>query len=128
MKSFTDISQSKTLAKILQFKSADMSYIAIIEDYTHPQKIKEYKLTVKDECFNPRYDIPAWSLAALLEIMPHVNNIRPFNLTKMWEGGEYNREHVKYVCTYYYTHNTESDNPIDACVEMIIYLKEKELI
>ena len=120
MKAFTDIEQSKKLAEILPIESADMRYAPFGD--IHPWVWDgEVKLLEKGS-------IPCWSLAALLEIMPYVNNIRPFNLTKMWEGGENNREHVKYVCTYYYIHSTESDNPIDACVEMIVYLKEKGLI
>ena len=118
MKAYTDIEQSKKLAEILPIESADMCFY-YKDDI--PQLVPFLK-------HNNRFYIPCWSLAALLEIMPYVNNIRPFNLTKMWEGGENNREHVKYVCTYYYIHSTESDNPIDACVEMIVYLKEKGLI
>ena len=114
MKSFTDIEQSKKLAKILQFKSADMSYIAIIEDYTYPQKVKEYKLTVKDECFNPRYDIPAWSLSALLELMPITCILSISNGHYRIASNETN--------TFFH------DNPIDACYEMIVKLNEKELI
>lgn len=138
-KSFTSVEQSKQLAKILPIESADMRY-GYIAPYDYSDRMYDggYDEIPYPKDFlkkNPNFseneydgELPAWSLAALLEIMPHVNNIRPFNLTKMWEGGEYNREHVKYVCTYYYTHNTESDNPIDACVEMIVKLKEKGLI
>jgi hypothetical protein len=139
MKAFTDLEQSKKLAEILPLESADMHYVRKVCDFRgRPVDGKwsepKYGNTNSDyanyivQNFTQYDKLPCWSLAALLEVMPYVNNIRPFNLTKMWEGGEYNREHVKYVCTYYYTHNTESDNPIDACVEMILKLKEKGLM
>lgn len=121
MKAYTDIEQSKKLAEILPIESADMGWY-----YSKNPCAARNQMWIGTKTKGS--DIPAWSLAALLEIMPYVNNIRPFNLTKMWEGGENNREHMKYVCTYYYIHSTESDNPIDACVEMIVYLKEKGLI
>ena len=121
----TSLEQSKKLLELgIDPQTADMIYYWFgsfeLNDEWHELHLGTNRVNDKD--------IPAWSLAALLEIMPYVDNIRPFNLTKMWEGGENNREHVKYVCTYYYIHSTESDNPIDACVEMIVYLKEKGLI
>ena len=131
MKSFTDVEQSKKLAKILPFKSADMTYTAIIEDYTYPQKIKEYKLTIKDECFNPRYDIPAWSLAALLEQLDDEitdEDGNDYNLTIIKEGLQYQ---LYYHDEWYQAEDIETewyDNMIDACYEMIVKLKEKGLI
>lgn len=118
MKSFTDIEQSKKLAKILQFKSADMSYIAIIEDYTHPKKVKEYKLTVKDECFNPRYDIPAWSLSALMELM----NRNCYNVSLNCHGAEWN---IKLDDSEKYKSFTK-DYAVDAAFEMVCWLLEND--
>ena len=132
MKAYTDIEQSKKLAEILPIESADMTYMAIIEDYMYPQKVKEYRLTIKDECFNLKYDIPAWSLAALLDVIPKEVKIKGqmyapclFPITdghwlyKLWyNSNEIIESPIALWC----------DNPLDACYEMIEKLKEKELI
>ena len=113
MRAFTSIEQSKKLAEILPIESADMAYMAIIEDYIYPQKVKEYRLTIKDECFNLKYDIPAWSLAALLEQLEDTAGLaKDYGLWFCYD----NR---KSYCTKHY------DNPVDACYEMIEKLKEK---
>lgn len=122
MKSFTDIEQSKKLAKILPFKSADMAYMAIIEDYMYPQKVKEYRLTIKDECFNSKYDIPAWSLAALLELIQDDIKIEK----TLFDQSDLFTYSILSDTFDYRTY--EHEELIDACVEMIEKLKEKELI
>ena len=59
MKAFTDINQSKKLAEILSNKTSDMYYWCG-EDI----RFGGYKAQDKD------YDIPCWSLAALINILP----------------------------------------------------------
>lgn len=104
MKSFTDIEQSKKLAEILPIESADMRYVPFGD--THPWFI-EGDLIEADA-------VPCWSLAALLNIYPMVVG-RDMDMYCCWQNSKnlYSRHY---------------DNPVDACVEMILKLKEKNLL
>jgi len=120
MKSYTDLEQSKKLAEILPLESADMLYW-MGEYITHSYMEGQHK----DE------QIPIWSLAALISVLPKEVEIDgqryapclfPIQdkwLLKLW----YNSNHtitspIAIFC----------DNLIDACVEMIFKLKEKNLL
>ena len=71
MKSYTDIEQSKVLAKILPIESADMyiyknTFFGALSCFNGTTQVGEYvKLTDKE---NKAY--PCWSLAALLQVLP----------------------------------------------------------
>lgn len=106
MKSYTDIEQSKKLAKILSIESADMYYWCGEE-----LRIGGYK------AMNIDYDIPCWSLAALLGFIPN------YKLSS---------EHNYHTCTAETSFGEETvgwfDSPVDACYEMILKLKELKLL
>lgn len=116
MKSHTDIEQSKKLAEILPAESADMWF--------HPYPNDEYWYDVPnignaDLKYN---QLPCWSLAALLDVLPEAvieNYYAPY-LQK--ENGEYSIAYgnEELLCV--------ADNPIDACYEMIVKLHEKNLL
>ena len=110
MKTYTDLEQSKKLAEILPIESADMFYTSLNRDYPWIW-IDKHLMEVDD--------IPCWSLAALLDIMPHIQEFYP-TVEKIND---------KFVCRYkgsgVWTNGT---NPVDACVEMILKLKEKNLL
>lgn len=121
MKSFTDIEQSKKLAEILARESADMYY-------PNRSDVKiNCALLIELKNGNPliSQEIPAWSLSALLNVMPDRIDDSYF-LTLDKEGKEY--------CCCYEDINGNSfrhefgNNPIDACIEMILKLKEKNLL
>lgn len=100
MKAYTDIEQSKKLAKILPFKSADMYY-------------REWKRDTKDiRIANVgtagELDLPCWSLAALLSVLPEGTR-----LLKSATDDTYHCDCPKGNVDKWY------DNPVDACVEMI---------
>ena len=110
IKSYTDLEQSKKLAEILPLESADMYY-------WHGS----YRLLRVNDGKCEDIDIPAWSLAALLNILPdELEDSHYLTLDK--EGKEY--------CCFYEDCNGNSfrhcfsDNPVDACVQMIIKLSE----
>jgi len=105
MKAYTDIEQSKKLAEFLPFESADMFYTSLNRDYPWIW-IDKHLMEVDD--------IPCWSLAALLEI---IRNNGRYEL-QMWEGG-YVIETGEFITESYF-------NPIDTCVDLITYLKEKD--
>ena len=118
MKSYTDLEQSKKLAEILPLESADMYYYL---DPTPAGNI--YHLVVQRVDFGikslPQYnegDIPCWSLVALLNILPN------YQLQTQDDG-------IGILCSYNGKFNiVTADNPVDACVELIIKLKEQNLI
>ena len=116
MKTFTDIEQSKKLAEFLPLESADMYYFTIIRDYPYSQgKIKTIA-KIMDGSFSSDYDTPCWSLAALLDILPTGKVL-------LHDKGNHG---YKCICnnidSYYF------NNPVDACYEMILKLKEKNLL
>lgn len=112
IKSYTDISQSKTLSKILPIESADMFYREISFGF--------YDLVthLPNKTFFPYpKSIPAWSLSALLNAIP--NGIV---MNKDSQNGKYHFS-SKYIGTY-----VTADNPIDACVAMIEKLNELKIL
>ena len=101
MKAFTNIEQSKKLAEILPIESADM-------------------------CFNDNE--PCWSLAALLDQLEDVICDE--------DGNEYQLRIIKEGVQYYLVYDGMDyaayydtplfDDLVDACVDMILILKEKK--
>lgn len=132
MKSYTDLEQSKILAKILPLESADMHY----PDYYFDGNAKNpcntsYKEAIEDLLhvyINPETKrlLPCWSLAALLGVLPVVNFNTPVLKIKL------NHKYYMELCidslTHKYIITNDYDNPIDACYEMIVKLHEQHLI
>lgn len=113
IKSFTSLEQSKKLAEILPLESADMYYWCA--DH-YPKEDWIIEVGTPDD--NYEY-ICAWSLATLLDALPKIiNNETLFIETSslLW--------HIGYRNIY----TARADNPIDACYEMILKLKEKNLL
>jgi len=99
----TDISQSKKLAKILPIESADMMYV------------KNTNLIPMNGCFDIELDSPAWSVSALMDIIPNCGVVK--------------NELGLYKCECYYPFFTNVHNhAVDACVEIIIKLKKRNLL
>ena len=124
-KAYTDIEQSKKLAEILPLESADMYWWYSGKRY--------YIEAIDDGDFNENSDIRAWSLAALLDVLPNNENIST-NLSK----GGYRISTLEYTNSWFVDYEDEinglnncvasAGNPVDACVEMIMRLKEKGLL
>jgi hypothetical protein len=114
MKSYTDIEQSKKLAEILPIESADMYYVNSDIDKII---IRKWKDEMHDED-----DIPCWSLTALLNILPspHLSNDKLGGGKTGWMVSVYPDNCRHDSCWH--------DNPVDACVGMIIKLKELNLL
>jgi len=131
IKSYTDLEQSRKLAEFLPLESADMCwYLAT----------KGNPKAMFNEGYNGYgdFELPCWSLAALLNVMPQIDEwIIPYGhkydrlfrfepkICKMWEHS--------IMPSYKVTYGNELftdiyDNPVDACVEMILKLKEKNLL
>lgn len=134
MKSYTDLSQSKKLAKILPLESADMIYTPIMD--IDSMSISGFLNIPECYPFNEFKDsdikpLPCWSLAALLELLP---------CEIVFDEDEslilgIHKEDFQYYINYDNTYNGEVyfetllyDDFIDACYEMIIKLHEQKLL
>ena len=109
IKSYTDIEQSKKLAKILPIESADMIYPV---NFDFPFIWIEKPEKDKDT-------IPCWSLAALLEIFPKGYSAI---LSKSFNGKNY------FCIIDGKPIETIADNPVDACMAMIEKLHELKML
>jgi len=142
MKAFTDLEQSKKLAEILSLESADMAWcnnsirgVNYIDEYS----ANLYTVKEMQECFDKALNrwnkfwklIPCWSLAALISIIPQelFDGEYIINITEGCDN--------KWILTYdhhenrnhsYYGLSTSADNLVDACTDIIIKLKEENLI
>lgn len=136
IKSYTDIEQSKKLAKILSIESADMWH----HGFFNPSRMCkiEYNPPAPYHSVTHQWDCPCWSLTALLSVMPKINEwITPYGhkndklfqfeprICKIWEHSII----PSYKVTYDNGLSTDIyDNPVDACYEMIIKLHELNLL
>ena len=117
MKAYTDIEQSKKLAELLPLESADMYFEPSAGFCTEPSEVKFGDIKYA----HPR-SVPCWSLAALLDVLPFPN------LSKDNLGGDKVGWMVSVFpdnCRY---DSCWHDNPIEACIEMIIKLNEQKLL
>ena len=110
IKSFTDLQQSKKLAEILPIESADMHYVLVDSE-------KDLYSAGLDKYIGILPHYPAWSLAALLSVLPkgtNISNPKPINA-------------LGHCCWNQYD-EIYADNPIDACYEMILKLQELKML
>lgn len=125
IKSYTDFFQSKVLTEFLPLESADMwwNFYSVTTDDTTPQIIHLDTPWVGNFNWDNKPDnVPCWSLAALLNVLPEgvIENYYTPNIQK--ENGKYSIAYgnEELLCV--------ADNPIDACVEMILKLHELNLL
>lgn len=124
MKSYSDIEQSKKLAEVLPLESADMYWDYDVQKH-------EYYPMVMDEQFDD-FCIRAWSLAALLNILPckiedDKGHVAPLTIFKRADN------HIRlYYCNVSYDYEDiiidAHDNFVDACVDMIVKLHELNML
>ena len=110
IKACTDLEQSEKLSEILPLESADMCYdgYALDNDGNHPVRLHKP---------DGEYDIPCWSLAALLAILPKGTNISTPNPI----------DTLSYSCWNHYD-EIYASNPVDACVELILKFNELKML
>lgn len=135
MKSYTDLDQSKKLADILPIESADM-FIADVflkEEQRHSYNF-HFLTTWGHKNFDELKErenkfvqfIPCWSLAALLDVLP--NFIGDYGKCLYYDVGGYYCGYMvdgDFILTI---EETNADNQIDACFEMIIKLNEQKIL
>lgn len=115
MKAYTDILQSKKLAKILPLESADMYY-------EWPNKKNVH---FKDDKYSGM-GLSCWSLASLLDVLSNTAH-------SIDEDGSVDLCDYKNIEWSLCLTNTNvglftANNPVDACYQMIIKLHEIEML
>lgn len=141
MKSYTDLEQSKKLAEILPIESADGFWEYHdkwrsegdewegYEDYPRAEPYLEYTRK-KNEWKEDKSDVPCWSLAALLNVIPYTIYKSDNEFYRLGIDKGYNDYAVWYNNNGFTITDLDvtSDNFVDACVEMIIKLHEQKLL
>lgn len=143
IKSYTDLSQSKKLAKILPVESADMYYKTVLPQSPNLHKIPEIGNPIEDlEWYNKGYTLrgkkepltleeyclPCWSLATLLGLIP--KRINDYNVLRIDIS---NSDFAIWYDEIGYGVNNDLPNitaksAVDACYEMILKLHELNLL
>lgn len=123
MKSYTNIPQSKKLAKILPRENADMHYERVYFEGKQSDWFVKLGTPIKSDDI-----IPCWSLAALINALPISIKFKDdeYYLRFMKEYVEYANDEIS--LTGRCLHTTGNDNLVDACYEMILKLKEENLL
>lgn len=117
MKSYVDLNQARKLAEILPLESADMCYI---KGKAHLGFLYEEYKEAGDSVLQD-YE-PCWSLSSLLRVLPQTVRLVGTSKDSYW------------YCECVSANNQEyagfgsADNPVDACVEIIIKLHELNLL
>ena len=127
MKSYTNIEQSQKLAEILPIESADMYYCYGMNIDTKIWSFDDTPTIIDADNQVDVDDIPCWSLAALLNVLPKNLDIGRPVLATNYRGYYW----VSYFDEYMKETNLISkiyNNPIDACYEMIIKLNELKML
>lgn len=131
MKAFTDIEQSRKLAEILPAESADAFY-----DMAEPEKRQVPIIGDPDDYYDMEdWTTPCWSLAALFEgVLPleaeihkQTDGHKIYYYVEVYTKEIYmklKRMNKAEICLSTERH----ENLVDACVEMIFTLKEKDLL
>ena len=126
MKAYTDLEQSKKLSEFLPLETADMYWEY---DFTeHECVIKVMDKHFDDTC------IPAWSLSALLELIPpylgEFSEGIDFEFSKSMNGKWYSARYIQLNDDKAITFNkvVTGDTAVDAAFEMVVWLKENNKI
>lgn len=128
IRSYTTIEQSKKLAEILPLESADMHWQDASKEYENPYGIydRNFRLVAgnSSKIINNKHDfrkgfiLPAWSLAALLGVLPEIQGGKPIIAL---DDNYITYPHMSDL-------HTKADNLVDACVAMIELLHEQKLL
>ena len=110
MKAYTDIEQSKVLAEFLPLESADMGLY-----YSRNPNAARNQMWVGTKTENA--DIPCWSLAALLNVLP-----KGTRLLKSATDDIYHCDCPKCNIDEWF------NSSVDAAFKMIVWLKENKKI
>lgn len=132
---YTSIEQSKKLLELgLSPKSADMEYkcVGFTMHTNRPTDEFKYKLMPKevDIPHKAKYDIPCWSVGALLELMPLPRlekDVFPISEQKNFEE-KFGWECITYGDNAMSLCEQWSSTKIDVCYKMVVWLLENNYI
>lgn len=129
IKSFTSLEQSKKLAEFLPLESADFMWEYKPDKETYWDK----PTMIPIDSYIFVNDIPCWSLAALLNVLPNNEYIITTVSRGSWQIEPINYLPNTWWCEYEDNEsltelNVSADNPVDACVEMIEKLHELKML
>ena len=126
MKAYTDIAQSKRLSEILPPESADMWYSYYGNSKYNPTIAYKGEQWFLCQTRNSSHsDIPAWSLAALLNILP----VSIYDNTDEYSQLEFSKISVAYHdINDVIKVGSIKDNLVDACYEVILKLHGLNLL
>lgn len=110
IKSHSDLEQSRKLSEILPLESADMSWVSCDDGRQKYYQAENRKIILN---YEKKHWLPCWSLSALLDILPKIHGVKP--ILDLEENS------IQYAGIDLYV---VADNPVDACVAMIIKLHE----
>jgi hypothetical protein len=113
-RAFTSLEQSKKLAKILPLESSDMVFVHT----TDLEGDEHYDIDFRKNQPLFEDDVCAWSLAALLGVLPEIQGGKPVIAL---DDNYITYPHMSDL-------HTKADNSVDACYEMIIRLNELNLL
>jgi len=129
-KTHTDYEQSKRLAEILPLNSADCFYRRFTNHYNAAQYTLE--MYPYNKGADKKHDLPCWSLASLLDVLPKEVNIEGQRyapclfpvidghwLLKLWYNS--NETITSPIAIF-------EDNPVDVYYEMIVKLNKLKLL
>ena len=125
MKAYSNLEQSRILAEILSFNSADMKY-----PYFGDGQYGETALFGEPIEFSGGKDVPCWSLAALLDYLAEKDCFPEVTYTGtcyLMDINFYDDEEGNIVHPIHFI-RTEGESLVDACVEMILKLHEQKLL
>lgn len=129
MKAYTDLEQSKKLAEILPLESADIILTlegnSELTSYPIMRNYSEFynylrMFEFEDEYIKRTY-IPAWSLVALISILPRIDIEKEICVDDTYDYRVKAYIDDGYVGDWF-------DDPIDACYDMIITLYKDKLL
>jgi hypothetical protein len=118
IKSFTDVSQSKTLSKFLPLDSADYTRLGKDEDNVLTRSYFESCSSELKEWIDKDEIYPCWSLAALFRLLPNSAQLEKGHSTEL----------CRITLPIEYIDSDWCINPIDACYQIVMKLKENNLI
>lgn len=127
MKAYTDLEQSKKLVEILPIESADMWYSYYGNSNYNPTIAYKGEQWFLCQIRNSLHsDIPCWSLAALLSVLPTLDDRN----AEFCKDIRFDKWHVYYhsTATLSMIDTERYDNLIDACYEMIVHLQKLNLL
>lgn len=116
IKAYTDINQSRKLAEVLPIESADMHIIA--EDLVDEDTGDIISIELTKFGAPSSFEIPCWSLSALLNILPEIQGGKPIISL---DDNYITYPHMSDL-------HTKADNIVDACYEMILKLNKLNLL